>query len=224
MTNSDRAFAIRRPGEQRIATATLPTEWGDFRATSLETSTGSTDHLALVMGDVANADDVLVRIHSGCLTGDLFGSHRCDCGSQLRGSLRMIAAERRGVLLYLMEHEGRGIGLFRKLQAYGLQERGADTVDANLQLGVPIDARSYSQAAAVLSALRVRAVRLLTNNPSKAAGLAAEGVTVVDCVGLPSEPTPQNVKYLETKRDRLGHNLPWLGARQMANGALGSGL
>jgi 3,4-dihydroxy 2-butanone 4-phosphate synthase/GTP cyclohydrolase II len=144
-------------------------------------------------------------VHSECLTGDVFGSQRCDCGAQLEASMAAIAAEGRGVVLYLRGHEGRGIGLLSKLRAYQLQDGGADTVDANLELGLPADAREYSTGAQVLADLGVRSVRLLTNNPAKVRGLSGFGIEVAGRVALPVAPTPANLRYLMAKRDRLGH-------------------
>ncbi len=158
------------------------------------------------------AADVLVRAHSECLTGDVFGSRRCDCGAQLEASMAAIAAEGRGVVLYLRGHEGRGIGLLSKLQAYQLQDAGADTVDANLELGLPADAREYSAGAQILADLGVRSVRLLTNNPEKVSGLSAFGVQVTGRVPLPAAATPENLRYLTVKRDRLGHFIDGLPA------------
>ncbi|MBV9205076.1 MAG: GTP cyclohydrolase II, partial [Actinobacteria bacterium] len=165
-----------------------------------------TEYMALVLGDVAGPD-VLTRLHSECLTGDVFGSLRCDCGAQLDAAMAAIAAEGRGVVLYLRGHEGRGVGLLSKLQAYELQDAGADTVDANTELGLPVDAREYSAGAQMLADLGVRSVRLLTNNPAKVSGLAGCGVDVTARVPLASAVTPYNLRYLVTKRDRLGHQL-----------------
>ena len=158
------------------------------------------------LGDV-RGDDVLTRLHSECLTGDVFGSLRCDCGAQLDAAMAAIAAEGRGVVLYLRGHEGRGVGLLSKLQAYELQDAGADTVDANTELGLPVDAREYSAGAQMLADLGVRSVRLLTNNPAKVTGLAAGGVDITGRVPLAPAVTPDNLRYLMTKRDRLGHHI-----------------
>jgi len=169
------------------------------------------DHLALVLVDVADASPdrpaPLVRVHSECLTGDVFGSQRCDCGAQLHAALDMIAAEGRGVVVYLRGHEGRGIGLGHKLRAYELQELGFDTVDANAALGFPVDGREYSMAAPILSALGVAAVRLITNNPAKADALEVAGIGV-ERVAATTAPHPEALRYLRTKRDRMGHLLP----------------
>jgi 3,4-dihydroxy 2-butanone 4-phosphate synthase/GTP cyclohydrolase II len=153
---------------------------------------------------------VLVRVHSECLTGDVFGSLRCDCGPQLEASLAAVAAEGRGVVLYVRGHEGRGIGLLHKLQAYQLQDGGADTVEANLSLGLPADARDYGTGAQILVDLGIRTMRLLTNNPAKRAGLAGYGLRIVGRVSLPVQANPENLHYLRTKRDRMGHHLPEL--------------
>jgi 3,4-dihydroxy 2-butanone 4-phosphate synthase/GTP cyclohydrolase II len=168
------------------------------------------DQIALVCGDIGDGQDVLVRVHSECLTGDVFGSLRCDCGTQLRTALRRIAAEGRGVLLYVRGHEGRGIGLLHKLQAYQLQDQGRDTVDANLDLGLPADARDYGTGAQILYDLGVRTMRLLTNNPAKRAALEGYGLAVLERAPLPSRPHPENLRYLRTKRDRMGHLLDGL--------------
>jgi 3,4-dihydroxy 2-butanone 4-phosphate synthase/GTP cyclohydrolase II len=169
-----------------------------------------TEHLALVLGDIAAAGPVLVRMHSECLTGDVFGSQRCDCGDQLKAAMAMIASEGRGIVLYLRGHEGRGIGLLSKLRAYNLQDAGADTVDANLELGLPADAREYSTGAQMLADLGVGSLRLLTNNPAKVRGLAGFGIEVAGRVPLPASATPDNVRYLMAKRDRLGHQIDGL--------------
>jgi 3,4-dihydroxy 2-butanone 4-phosphate synthase / GTP cyclohydrolase II len=160
-------------------------------------------------------------VHSECLTGDVFGSRRCDCGDQLDASMAAIAAEGRGIVLYLRGHEGRGIGLLSKLRAYQLQDAGADTVDANLELGLPADAREYSTGAQILADLGVRSVRLLTNNPEKVTGLSGFGIEVAGRVALPVTPTPENLRYLTVKRDRLGHLIDGLPAT--LNGTAGSG-
>lgn len=165
-------------------------------------------YVALVRGDLGDGEDVLARLHSECLTGDALGSLRCDCGVQLRRALRMIAAEGRGVLVYATGHEGRGIGLVNKLRAYVAQEQGADTVDANVELGLPVDARDYSDCAAVLAALGVRSVRLVTNNPSKVVGLTTSGIAVNDVVPVPTAPHHRNLGYLTTKAVRMDHVRP----------------
>ena len=166
----------------------------------------------MVHGDIGDGEDVLVRLHSECLTGDALGSLRCDCGVQLRLALRMIAAEQRGVLVYATGHEGRGIGLVNKLKAYVAQDGGADTVDANLVLGLPVDSRDYTEAAAVLDLLGVRTVRLLTNNPTKVRGLRTAGASVTDVVPLPTAPHHRNLRYLRTKARTHGPRAPDLGS------------
>jgi 3,4-dihydroxy 2-butanone 4-phosphate synthase / GTP cyclohydrolase II len=187
--------------------ARLPTDHGTFEVSCFRSTLDGIEHVALTMGDlaVANAaaDGVLVRVHSECVTGDLFGSHRCDCGSQLRTALGMIAAEGAGAVVYLRGHEGRGIGLGHKLQAYQLQDRGRDTVDANIELGLPVDGRDYGVGAAILAELGVDRIRLITNNPHKYTGL--HDVELVGRVASRASVTPENIAYLATKRDRMGH-------------------
>jgi 3,4-dihydroxy 2-butanone 4-phosphate synthase/GTP cyclohydrolase II len=196
---------------ERIVSVRLPTDYGEFQAVAYrETLTGK-QHVALVRGDVAGRENVLVRVHSECLTGDVFGSVRCDCGPQLDAALQRVAAVGRGVVLYMRGHEGRGIGLLHKLQAYQLQDRGLDTVDANLELGLPADARDYGTGAQILYDLGVRSMRLLTNNPAKRAGLEGYGLTVTGREALPVRLHPENVRYLRTKRDRMGHLFEALG-------------
>jgi 3,4-dihydroxy 2-butanone 4-phosphate synthase / GTP cyclohydrolase II len=194
---------------RRVVQTRVPNEYGEWRAFGYLNSVDSTEHLALVLGDLAEAGtaDVLVRVHSECLTGDVFGSQRCDCGAQLDAAMAAIAAEGRGVVLYLRGHEGRGIGLLSKLRAYQLQDNGADTVDANLELGLPADAREYSTGAQMLADLGVGPLRLLTNNPDKVRGLSGFGIEVTGRVPLPVAATPDNLRYLIAKRDRLGHQL-----------------
>jgi 3,4-dihydroxy 2-butanone 4-phosphate synthase/GTP cyclohydrolase II len=160
-----------------------------------------------VFGDVGDGEDVLVRVHSECLTGDVFGSLRCDCGPQLDAALAAVAREGRGVVLYIRGHEGRGIGLLHKLQAYQLQDAGADTLDANLELGLPADARDYGTGAQILVDLGIHSMRLLSNNPAKRAGLEGYGLRVSGREPLPVHANPENLRYLETKRDRMGHDL-----------------
>jgi len=196
---------------RRIAgPARIPTDFGDFTGYAYESVLDGEHHLAVVRGDVAGRGDVLVRVHSECLTGDVFGSLRCDCGSQLRKALGLIAKEDCGVLVYLRGHEGRGIGLAHKLRAYGLQEQGHDTVDANLELGLPVDNREYGIGAQILVDLGVTTMRLMTNNVSKYGGLEGFGLEIVDRVPLPPSLNPENLSYLRTKRDRLGHLLEGL--------------
>ena len=207
-------IAYRRRFEKqvaRVAEAQIPTAHGPFTAVGFESVLDATDHVALVLGEIGTGEDVLVRVHSECLTGDVFGSRRCDCGPQLDAALAAVAEEGRGVVLYVRGHEGRGIGLMHKLQAYQLQDSGSDTVDANLELGLPADARDYGTGAQILVDLGVRSMRLLTNNPDKRAGLEGYGLEIVGRVPLPVQPTPENLRYLRTKRDRMGHDLPGLG-------------
>jgi len=191
----------------RVAEARIPTPHGTFRAVGYDSKLDGIEHIALVFGDIEDGENVLVRVHSECLTGDVFGSLRCDCGPQLESALAAVAAEGRGVVLYMRGHEGRGIGLMHKLQAYQLQDDGHDTVDANLALGVPADARDYGQGAQILVDLGIKSMRLLTNNPAKRVGLDGYGLTIVDRVPLPIRPNAENLRYLRTKRDRMGHEL-----------------
>jgi len=192
----------------RLAETRIPNEYGEWRALGYRNSVDGTEHLALILGDITEpGGDLLVRMHSECLTGDVFGSRRCDCGYQLEASMAAIAAEGRGIVLYLRGHEGRGIGLLSKLRAYQLQDDGADTVDANLDLGLPVDAREYSTGAQILGDLGVGSLRLLTNNPAKVEGLSGFGIEVTGRVALPVVPTVDNLRYLIAKRDRLGHDL-----------------
>lgn len=199
----------------RLATTTLPTEFGSFTAHGFRDRIDGAEHVALVHGDVeaaaAAGTSVLVRLHSECLTGDVFGSRRCDCGPQLQASMAAITAEGAGVVVYLRGHEGRGIGLLHKLQAYALQDAGRDTVDANLELGFGEDERDYAAGAQMLRALGIGSVRLLTNNPDKAVQLEAYGVKVAERLPIRIAPTPENVQYLRTKAERMGHDLPDLG-------------
>jgi 3,4-dihydroxy 2-butanone 4-phosphate synthase/GTP cyclohydrolase II len=211
MISIDQLVSYRRRHDvlvERAAETRLPTAHGDFTAYGFRIGFDGSEHVALVHGDVAGAEPVLTRVHSECLTGDVLGSRRCDCGPQLDESLRRITAEGRGVLVYLRGHEGRGIGLVAKLQAYQLQDGGRDTVDANLDLGLPADARHYTAASQILRDLGVGRVRLLTNNPGKVAALEEYGVTVTERVPLTPRPNDHNIAYLRTKRDRMGHVLP----------------
>jgi 3,4-dihydroxy 2-butanone 4-phosphate synthase/GTP cyclohydrolase II len=192
---------------ERVAATRLPTVHGEFTAYGFRDLIANVEHVALVMGDVSSGDPVLVRVHSECLTGDALGSLRCDCGVQLQRALSMVAAEGRGVVLYMRGHEGRGIGLAHKLQAYQLQDDGADTVDANLALGLPADARDYGTGAQILAELGVESMRLMTNNPAKRAGLEGYGLRIAERVPMLVDATPQNRRYLLTKRDRMGHEL-----------------
>ena len=194
---------------RRVAQTVLPTEHGDFRALGHRDEATGQEHLTLVRGDPRHhaGRGVLTRVHSECLTGDAFGSTRCDCGPQLRAALARVADEGTGIVVYLRGHEGRGIGLADKLRAYALQDGGADTVDANLRLGLPADARDYGAAVEILRDLGVGGVRLLTNNPDKVEALRAGGIDVRRQVPLLTGVTPHNVVYLHTKMDRFGHSL-----------------
>jgi 3,4-dihydroxy 2-butanone 4-phosphate synthase/GTP cyclohydrolase II len=206
-------IAYRRRFEkqvERVAQARIPTAHGEFRAVGYDSLIDGIEHIALVRGDLGDGEDVLVRVHSECLTGDVFGSLRCDCGPQLDAALATVAAEGRGVVLYVRGHEGRGIGLMHKLQAYQLQDSGHDTVDANLALGMPADSRDYGTGAQILADLGVKSMRLLTNNPAKRVGLEGYGLRIAERVKLPVRPNPENLRYLRTKRDRLGHELDGL--------------
>ena len=205
--------------QREVARVPFPTPFGLFHAYAFVSSLEHV-HLALVAGEVEDGEDVLTRLHSECLTGDALGSLRCDCGIQLRLALRAIAAEQRGVLVYATGQEGRGIGLLNKLRCYIEQDLGADTVDANLRLGLPVDARDYRDTAAVLTALRVRSVRLLTNNPAKVDGLRSAGTAVNETVPIATSPHARNLDYLHTKQERLGHLRP---AGQMIREANGDG-
>ena len=196
---------------RRIAEATrVPTAYGEFSCYAYESVLDGEQHLALVKGAVQGEDNVLVRVHSECLTGDVFGSLRCDCGPQLDAALRMIGREGLGVVVYLRGHEGRGIGIGHKLRAYNLQDQGRDTVDANLELGLPVDSREYGIGAQILVDLGITTMRVLTNNPAKYGGLEGFGLDIVERVPLESAPNPENIAYLRTKRERLGHLLEGL--------------
>ncbi|MFF8437029.1 MULTISPECIES: bifunctional 3,4-dihydroxy-2-butanone-4-phosphate synthase/GTP cyclohydrolase II [Streptomyces] len=208
-------IAYRRSAEptvRREAATRLPTAFGDFTAYGYRSTVDGVEHVALVHGDVTEngGEDVLVRIHSECLTGDIFQSQRCDCGPQLHASMRRITEEGRGVVVYLRGHEGRGIGLLSKLRAYELQERGVDTLDANLELGLPADARDYAAGAQILQDLGVRSLRLMTNNPEKTDAVLRHGLAVTGREPMPVQAGEHNLRYLRTKRDRMGHDLPWL--------------
>ncbi|MFD7550798.1 bifunctional 3,4-dihydroxy-2-butanone-4-phosphate synthase/GTP cyclohydrolase II [Streptomyces sp. NPDC059578] len=200
------------PAVRREAAVRLPTAHGDFTAYGYRATADGVEHLALVYGEVGDGEDVLVRVHSECLTGDVFQSLRCDCGPQFQASMERVAAEGRGVVVYLRGHEGRGIGLMSKLRAYELQERGHDTLDANLELGLPADARDYGAGARILKDLGVRSLRLLTNNPEKTDALVRHGLAVNGREPVPVQAGEHNLRYLRTKRDRMGHDLPWLDA------------
>jgi 3,4-dihydroxy 2-butanone 4-phosphate synthase/GTP cyclohydrolase II len=192
---------------RRVSQARIPTQYGDFTAHVFESLLDGVEHLAFVRGEVAGSENTLVRVHSECLTGDVFGSTRCDCGTQLDRALAMVAEEGRGVVVYLRGHEGRGIGLGHKLRAYTLQDEGRDTVDANLELGFPADSREYGIGAQILVDLGVTTMRLMTNNPAKYGGIEGYGLEIVDRVPVITEPTPENIAYLRSKQDKLGHLL-----------------
>jgi 3,4-dihydroxy 2-butanone 4-phosphate synthase/GTP cyclohydrolase II len=196
---------------RRTAEARIPTEWGEFTCFVFESVLDPADHhVALVMGDVDGADDVLVRVHSECLTGDVFGSLRCDCGPQLASAIQKVAEEGQGVVIYLTGHEGRGIGLAHKIRAYSLQEQGFDTVDANTELGLPVDNREYGIGAQILVDLGITTMRLMTNNKAKYGGLEGYGLRITGRVPLEIIPNLHNVEYLKTKKERLGHLLSQL--------------
>ncbi|MFI6905411.1 bifunctional 3,4-dihydroxy-2-butanone-4-phosphate synthase/GTP cyclohydrolase II [Nonomuraea sp. NPDC050394] len=189
----------------RVAETRLPNRHGTWRAYGYSSSLDGGEHLALVLGDLGDGENVLVRAHSECLTGDVFGSLRCDCGVQLDHAMAAIAEEGRGVVVYLRGHEGRGIGLLAKLKAYSLQDNGSDTVDANLELGLPVDAREFSNAGQMLADLGVKSIRLLTNNPAKLKGMDGYGIKVLGREAMPVAVNPHNERYLTAKRERLGH-------------------
>jgi len=191
---------------QRVAEAKLPTPFGDFKVIAYKSSTDPAEHLAMAMGDVATAEPVLVRVHSQCLTGDVFHSQRCDCGEQIEMSMKKIAEEGRGVVLY-MRQEGRGIGIHNKIKAYALQDKGMDTVEANLSLGFKVDHRDYGVGAQILADLGVHSMRLMTNNPKKISGLESFGLKIVEQLPITTKPNPHNRKYLSTKQKKMGHIL-----------------
>ncbi|MHB1988443.1 MAG: bifunctional 3,4-dihydroxy-2-butanone-4-phosphate synthase/GTP cyclohydrolase II [Acidimicrobiales bacterium] len=205
---------------ERVSSARIPTKFGEFTGHAYHSLLDGEDHFALVRGEVAGADNVLVRVHSECITGDVFGSLRCDCGLQLEAALEKIAAEGAGVVVYLRGHEGRGIGLSHKLAAYTLQEQGRDTVDANVELGLPVDSREYGIGAQILVDLGITTIRVLTNNPAKIGGLAGFGLEIVERVPIQPVQNPENVGYLRTKRERMGHILEGLGQVSDAAGGL----
>jgi 3,4-dihydroxy 2-butanone 4-phosphate synthase/GTP cyclohydrolase II len=215
----EQLIEYRRRTERQLsrqARTKIPNAYGQWQAFGYRHEIDGTEYVALVLGDVAGGADVLTRLHSECLTGDVFGSLRCDCGAQLDSAMAAISAEGRGVVLYLRGHEGRGVGLLSKLQAYELQDAGADTVDANTELGLPVDAREYSAGAQMLADLGVSSVRLLTNNPAKVSGLTDGGVDVTARVPLAAAVTPYNLRYLVTKRDKLGHQIQNLNEAERA--------
>ena len=192
---------------ERVAAARIPTEFGEFTAYGFRSLLDGQEHVAFVAGDISSKESVLVRVHSECLTGDVFGSLRCDCGPQLDAAIRNIGDEGVGVVVYLRGHEGRGIGLTHKLRAYNLQDSGRDTVDANVELGLPVDSREYGIGAQILVELGVTKMRLMTNNPAKYGGLEGYGLDIVARVPLELAPNPENIDYLRTKRERMGHLL-----------------
>ena len=190
---------------ERVGEAVVPTEFGSFTCVAYRSTIDGVEHLAFVKGEVSSDKPVLVRVHSECLTGDVFGSRRCDCGPQLAAAMSIVDAEGSGVIVYLRGHEGRGIGIGHKIRAYSLQDQGLDTVDANVELGLPVDSREYGIGAQILADLGVRELRLMTNNPAKYGGLGGYGLTVVERVPLQTVPTPENEAYLRTKAERMGH-------------------
>ena len=202
-------IAYRRRNEQlieKVAEAKLPTKYGDFVVIAYKSKVDADEHVALVKGDISGDEPVLVRVHSECLTGDVFGSMRCDCGDQIALAMEKIAAEERGVFLY-MRQEGRGIGFHNKLRAYALQDQGLDTVEANIALGFDADLRDYGIGAQILADLGLHKISLLTNNPKKVIGLESYGLQIVEIVELKTPPTPYNLEYLKTKQKKLGHLL-----------------
>ena len=190
---------------ERVGSAAVPTEWGGFTCVAYKSTIDGIEHLAFVKGDVSDGSPVLTRVHSECLTGDVFGSKRCDCGPQLAAAMLQIETAGKGVVVYLRGHEGRGIGIGHKIRAYSLQDEGFDTVDANTQLGLPVDSREYGIGAQILADLGARELRLMTNNPAKYGGIAGYGLSIVERIPLSIEPTPENEAYLRTKRERMGH-------------------
>ncbi|WP_062444138.1 bifunctional 3,4-dihydroxy-2-butanone-4-phosphate synthase/GTP cyclohydrolase II [Herbidospora daliensis] len=211
LVSIEQLIEFRRRTERvvtRVAETSIPNRYGMWRAYGFASSLDGGEHVALVYGDLDDGENVLVRAHSECMTGDVLGSLRCDCGVQLDHAMAAIAAEGRGVVVYLRGHEGRGIGLLAKLRAYALQDDGHDTVDANLELGLPVDAREFSNAGQMLGDLGVKSVRLLTNNPAKMRGMDGYGIKVLGREPMPIAVNPYNEKYLYAKRDRLGHEIP----------------
>jgi 3,4-dihydroxy 2-butanone 4-phosphate synthase/GTP cyclohydrolase II len=192
---------------RRVSEARIPTQHGDFTAYVFESLLDGTEHIAFVRGEVAGTDNVLVRVHSECLTGDVFGSMRCDCGLQLDAAMALIAEEGTGIVIYLRGHEGRGIGLGHKIRAYTLQDQGRDTVEANVELGFPVDSREYGIGSQMLVDLGVSTLRIMTNNPAKYGGLEGYGLQIVERVPLRVLPNAENIHYLRTKQEKLGH---WL--------------
>ena len=192
---------------ERMGEAAVPTEFGTFTCVAYKSTIDNIEHLAFVKGTITGQEPVLVRVHSECLTGDVFGSRRCDCGPQLATAMQMVDEAGAGVIVYLRGHEGRGIGIGHKIRAYSLQDEGFDTVDANTELGLPVDSREYGIGAQILADLGVRELKLMTNNPAKYGGLGGYGLTVVERVSLNTIPTPENEAYLRTKRERMGHHI-----------------
>lgn len=190
---------------ERMGEAAVPTEFGSFTCVAYRSTIDGVEHLAFVKGEVNGDTPVLVRVHSECLTGDVFGSRRCDCGPQLAAAMSIVESAGSGVIVYLRGHEGRGIGIGHKIRAYSLQDQGLDTVDANVELGLPVDSREYGIGAQILADLGVREIRLMTNNPAKYGGLGGYGLAVVERVPLQTIPTPENEAYLRTKAERMGH-------------------
>ncbi|MET1002540.1 MAG: bifunctional 3,4-dihydroxy-2-butanone-4-phosphate synthase/GTP cyclohydrolase II [Acidimicrobiia bacterium] len=200
---------------RRVSEARIPTKYGDFTAHVFESLLDGAEHLAFVRGEVAGKQDVLVRVHSECLTGDVFGSLRCDCGMQLDAAMEQVALAGEGVVVYLRGHEGRGIGLGHKLRAYSLQDQGRDTVEANVELGFPPDSREYGIGSQILVDLGVTTMRLMTNNPAKYGGIEGYGLEIVDRVPLHTEPTAENIAYLKAKQRKLGHLLELVDDEQL---------
>lgn len=203
-------IAWRREREklvERMESVDMPTDYGTYKLHLYRSTLEDIHHVALVMGELDPARPILVRVHSECLTGDIFASRRCDCGTQLHTAMERVAAEGSGVILYMRGHEGRGIGLHGKIKAYKLQEQGLDTVEANLKLGYPMDLRDYGLGAQILCDLGVRQIRLMTNNPRKVVALEGHQLTIVEQVPLKSVPIPENARYLETKKKKMGHSL-----------------
>ena len=189
----------------RMGQAQVPTEWGNFTCTAFKSDVDGTEHLAFSLGTVDDGQPVLVRVHSECLTGDVFSSRRCDCGPQLHSAMSLIAEEGRGIVVYLRGHEGRGIGIGHKIRAYSLQDGGLDTVDANTELGLPVDSREYGIGAQILADMGANQLRLITNNPAKYGGIEGYGLEIIERVAINPVATEENIKYLQTKRDRMGH-------------------
>ena len=192
---------------ERMGEAVVPTEFGTFTCVAYKSTIDNIEHLAFVKGTITGEEPILVRVHSECLTGDVFGSRRCDCGPQLATAMQMVDEAGAGVIVYLRGHEGRGIGIGHKIRAYSLQDEGFDTVDANTELGLPVDSREYGIGAQILADLGVHELKLMTNNPAKYGGLGGYGLTVVERVSLNTIPTPENEAYLRTKRERMGHHI-----------------